>query len=208
LKGALPVMITGSRLRIPVSVLLASSFAAAQARAPGAAVSSVRLLDLAGQRVDPFGEVAKKAIVFLFVRADCPISNRYAPEVHRLVQKFTPRGVVFKLVYVDPSEPSQEIRKHMREYGYDMTALRDNEHTLVHMTGAKVTPEATVFVWGESGARLVYRGRIDDRYVDFGKTRPAPTTHDLEDVLQAVVQGRSLEQQTTHAVGCFIRDLK
>jgi len=201
-------MITGRWLRISASVLLAASFAAAQARGPGAPGSSVRLLDVSGQQVDPFGEVAKKAIVFLFVRADCPISNRYAPEVHRLVQKFTPRGVVFKLVYVDPSEPSQEIREHMREYGYHMTALRDNEHTLVHITGAKVTPEASVFVWGESAARQVYRGRIDDRYVDFGKTRPAPTTHDLEDVLQAIVQGRTLSLQTTHAVGCFIQDLK
>jgi hypothetical protein len=201
-------MITGGRLGILAGMLLATSFATAQTRGPAAPGSSIRLLDLAGQRVDPFGEVAKKAIVFLFVRTDCPISNRYAPEVHRLVQKFAPRGVAFKLVYVDPSEPSQQIREHTLEYGYQVATLRDNEHTLVHLTGAKVTPEVAVFVWGESGARLVYRGRIDDRYVDFGKTRPAPTTHDLDDVLQAIVQDRTLALQTTHAVGCFIQDLK
>ena len=176
----------------------------------------MRLTDLAGQPVDPFAATGAKATVFLFVRADCPISNRYAPEVGRLVQKFASQDIAFALVYVDPSEPSEEIRQHMHDYGYHVAALRDNEHALVKMTGAKVTPEAAVFAPAPSGApgdlvgtgRMVYRGRIDDQYVDFGKTRPAPTTHDLEDVLQAIVQGSAVSIQTTRAVGCFIQDLK
>ena len=198
------------------SVLLAASFVAGAAGNRAGAGSSLRLVDLAGRRVDPFADVNAKATVFLFVRADCPISNRYAPEVGRLVQKFALQGVVFELVYVDPGEPSDEIREHMRDYGYQIAALRDNEHELVKMTGVNVTPEAAVFVPGSSGAsrepvgagRMVYRGRIDDQYVDFGKTRPAPTVHDLEDVLQTIVQGGTIATQTTRAVGCFIQDLK
>lgn len=194
--------------RILPSVLFVASFALGAASSPGQAQSSPRIVDLAGQPVDPFATVDAKATVFLFVRADCPISNRYAPEVWRLSQKFASRGVAFKLVYVDPSEPSEEIRQHMVDYGYQMMALRDNEHALVKMTGAKVTPEAAVFVPGQSGARMVYRGRIDDQYVDFGKTRPAPTIRDLEDVLQAIVQGDKVATHTTRAVGCYIQDLK
>ncbi len=201
-------MITRCLHRTLLSALVAASFAAAVAWSPAEARSSLRLLNLAGQHVDPFADVDAKATVFLFVRADCPISNRYAPEVRRLFQKFASRGVAFKLVYVDASEPSEEIRAHMREYGYQMAALRDNEQALVKMTGAKVTPEAAVYVQGQSGARMVYRGRIDNQYVDFGKTRPAPTTHDLEDVLEAIVQGRTVATQTTRAIGCFIQDLK
>ena len=201
-------MITRCSQRILLSVLLPASFAAGAVWSPTGVRSSVRLLDLAGQPVDPFAGMDAKATVFLFVRADCPISNRYAPEVRRLVQRFASQGVAFKLVYVDPTEPSEEIREHMREYGYHMAALRDNEHALVKMTGAKVTPEAAVFVPGQSAARMVYRGRIDDQYVDFGKARPAPTTHDLEDVLEAIVRGRTVIAQTTRAVGCFIQDLK
>ncbi len=193
--------------KIP-SMLLSTSIAVAMAGGAGGGRSSVQLLDLAGRPVEPVAEDTAKATVFLFVRADCPISNRYTPEVRRLVQRFASQRVAFKLVYVDPTEPSQEIREHIREYGYRMTALRDNEHALVKMTGAKVTPEVAVFVPGHSGARMVYRGRIDDQYVDFGKTRPAPTTHDLEDILQAIVQGKTVATQTTHAVGCFIQDLK
>src|SRR5689334_201117 len=40
-----------------------------------------------------------KLIVCLFTRTDCPISNSYAPEVRRMYEKFSPRGVAFYLVY-------------------------------------------------------------------------------------------------------------
>ncbi len=201
-------MIARRLRRILPSLLLATFVTAAAAQGRGGEGSSVELFDLAGRRVNPWAEAGARATVFLFVRADCPISNRYAPEVRRLVQEFAARGVAFKLVYVDPTEPSQEIREHMREYGYRMAALRDNEHALVKVTGVSVTPEVAVFVPGQSGARMVYRGRIDDQYVDFGKTRPAPTTHDLEDILQAIVHGKAVTTQTTRAVGCFIQDLR
>jgi hypothetical protein len=76
------------------------------------------------------------------------------------------------------------------------------------MTGVRVTPEVAVFVPYTSGARMVYRGRIDDKYVDLGKERPQPTTHDLERVLMAIVEGKHVAPTMTRAVGCFISDLE
>jgi hypothetical protein len=38
--------------------------------------------DLTGKSVDPFKLSAGRVLVFLFVRTDCPISNRYAPAIH------------------------------------------------------------------------------------------------------------------------------
>ena len=91
--------------------------------------------------------------VFLFTRTDCPISNRYAPEVNRLHGRFAAAGVRFWLVYVDPKQEAADIRAHLREYAYSADALQDGEHGLVRFTGATVTPEAAVYV----GRRLVYR---------------------------------------------------
>jgi hypothetical protein len=71
------------------------------------------------------------------------------------------------------------------------------------MTGVRVTPEAAVFVSGQ----IVYRGRIDNRYVAFGKTRPAPTAHDLEAALETILKGKPVTNATTTAIGCFIPDL-
>jgi peroxiredoxin len=165
----------------------------------------VTLLDLDGRPIALLNGTDAQAVVFLFVRSDCPISNRYAPELRRLATKFAPRGVTFYLVYPDPLESPDKIRAHVRDYDYPGTPLRDPDHRLVRITQAKVTPEAAVYT---PDHRLVYRGRIDDWYVDFGKPRAAPTTHDLEDALEAVLGGRPVADARTTAVGCFIGDLK
>ena len=167
--------------------------------------TELRLPDLDGRQIEPLRAKDAKAIVFIFIRTDCPISNRYAPEVRRLHEKFASSGVKFWLVYLDPDESSQLIRNHIKEYEYRLSALRDNHHKLVKITGAQVTPEAAVF---SPPGRMVYRGRIDDRYVAFGKARPSPTTHDLEQVLEAMLEGKQVTSKTTAAIGCFIPDLQ
>jgi AhpC/TSA family len=177
------------------------------AAACGRSSPGLSLVDLDGRPLDPFAGPAA-ATVFLFTRTDCPISNRYAPEVRRLHAAFSPRGVAFWLVYVDPDEPVEAIREHLADYRYPIPALRDPGHDLVKRTGARVTPEAAVFLPGEPGPRMVYRGRIDDRWVDFGKSRAAPDRRDLETVLSDVVGGRRVTPTTMPAVGCFIADLR
>lgn len=177
-----------------------SSWAAALALAAG--------LDLAGGRVDPLPGPGAGPAVLVFVRTDCPIANRYAPELRRLREAFAGKGVTFWLVYADPTDTPEAIRRHQRDFGLEFRALRDPQHELVRATQATVTPEAAVFVAGAGGPRMVYRGRIDDRYVDFGRSRPAPTVRDLREVLQAIAAGQALTPRTTPAVGCFIPPLE
>ena len=145
-----------------------------------------------------------KAIVFLFTSTDCPISNRYAPEVRRIAESFRSKGVVFRLVYPNPADDAKAIREHMAAYSYAgiAEAVRDPKLALVKFAGATVTPEAAIV----AGGRVVYRGRIDDRYVDLGRERPAPTERDLFDSLTAIVAGKPVPRATTQAVGCFISD--
>ncbi len=173
-----------------------------------ASSTQLNLLDLTGRRVEPFQTKDAKAIVFIFIRTDCPISNRYAPEVERLYKKFVARGIHFWLVYPDPDESTEAIGRHLKEYNYHPGALRDPQHTLVKMTNVQVTPEAAVFVPDGEGKRMIYRGRIDDRYVAFGRARPAPTRRELEQVLEAIVAGKTVSPRTTTAIGCFIPELR
>jgi hypothetical protein len=170
------------------------------------AAPQVRVLPVdGGQRVDPLAAPAGiKAIVFLFTSTDCPISNRYAPEVRRLATTYGPKGVAFRLVYPSPAETAKGIHEHMAAFAYAgaMQALRDPKLDLVKFAGATITPEAVVVV----DRQVVYRGRIDDRYVDLGLERPAATTHDLGDALAAVVAGQKVPHPITQAVGCYIAD--
>jgi hypothetical protein len=160
---------------------------------------------LSGAPVDALQAPAgTKAIVFIFTSTDCPISNRYAPEVRRIAGAFAAKGVAFRLVYPNPSEDAKAIRAHMAAYGYGdaFEPLRDPGFALVKLTGVTITPEAVVVSHG----KVVYRGRIDDRFVDLGRERPAPTERDLFDALTAIVAGKPAPHATTQAVGCFISD--
>lgn len=204
LHGDLP-----GRFLLSAMALLAPVAASADARdASAGADSSIAVLDLEGRSVRPLAGLSAGAFVFVFVRSDCPIANRYAPELRRLHGRFASKGVAFHVVYVDPAESVAAIRRHLQDYGHPGVPLRDPEHALVRQAYARVTPEAAVFVPARSGPQLVYHGRIDDRTVDFGRERAAPTTHDLEQALTAVLHGRPVPRETTPAVGCSIADTR
>jgi hypothetical protein len=166
--------------------------------------ADVRLPDLDDRTVDPFKAPAgSKALAFVFVSVECPISNRYAPEVRRVHDKFAAQGVEFSLVYPNPMEPVAAIRQHLKDYSYPMRALRDPRQELAKVAGATITPEAVVF---DAHGRVLYRGRIDDRYVSLGVERPVATRHDLDEALTDIVAGQAPRQATTQAVGCYIAD--
>ncbi len=160
--------------------------------------------DLDGRLVDPLAPVpGVKATVFVFITTDCPIANRYAPEIQRLAAIFTSQGVRFWLVYANPHEPPASIRTHLRQFQYAIPALRDPEHALVRFTKVTVSPEAAVV---DQGGVLLYHGRIDDRWVNIGRDRPSPTRRDLAEALRATLDGKPVAQTATPAVGCILSD--
>ena len=167
-------------------------------------LKNVQLWDLQGRSIS-IRPQNHAATVFLFARTDCPISNRYAPTIRQMHDKFSSRDVAFYLVYVDPKQSPDEIVRHREAYQYSSPAVRDVDHHFVQQVSARVTPEAVVV---DPQGNVVYRGRIDDRFVDFGKTRQSPTREDLSLALDAVLAGRTVEVPTTKAIGCFIDDLK
>src|SRR2546425_3606494 len=103
--------------------------------------SALTVFDLAGHALNPFDATDAKAIVFIFISTDCPISNRYAPEIRRVEEQFARSGVRFWLVYVDAETSSDAIRKHLKDYRLPQQVLRDPRHALVRLSQARVTPE-------------------------------------------------------------------
>ncbi len=161
-------------------------------------------LDLDGHTVNPLQADREKSVVLVFVRRDCPISSRYAPTIQR-ISKLYADSASFWLVFPDKTESVETIRKYLQEYGYHLPALRDPEHELVKLGQVQVTPEAAVF---DRNRRLIYDGRIDDWYRYPGGSRPAPTTHDLDNAIRAAIAGKSVDKNEVRGVGCFISDLE
>jgi hypothetical protein len=194
-------------LCVALTLCLVAAFSLFFARAvPTAASTGGQALaaDLAGNPLDPLKASAGKVVTLIFVRTDCPISNRYAPTIQRLSAEFA-RKAAFWLVYPSRAESADMIRKHEHDFGYTLAALRDVQHTLVKQSRVSITPEAAVF---DANHRLIYHGRIDDLYQDFGRARPSPTTHDLDDAIRAAIAGKVLPADSAPAVGCYISDLE
>jgi len=161
-------------------------------------------LDLTGRSVNPFAMAAGKPLVLIFVRTDCPVSNRYAPTIQALSRKYS--GLAFiALVYPDKAETPSAIEKHLHDYKYNGAALRDTQHSLVQASQVEITPEAAVF---DGNGELLYHGRIDNWYKDFGHARPAPTTHELDDAIQAALKSPHAAPASVPGIGCYISDLQ
>ena len=99
------------------------------------------------------------------------------------------------------------MREHEAAYGAEEHVILDPHHQFVALTHAKVTPESAVLVLEHGGAetlRTVYHGRIDDRYLEIGRERPAATQHDLERAIVDVLQHRFVRPPDGSAVGCGI----
>jgi thiol-disulfide isomerase/thioredoxin len=143
----------------------------------------------------------ERATVFIFVATECPNSNSYAPVLARLYREYSPRGIAFFNVYSDPAESAETVRKHDTDFATPFRALLDPHQTLARETGARSTPE--VVILGPHGQQL-YRGRVDNRFVEPGKTRYQPTENDLDEALSAIVNGKAVPHPVTRTIGCAI----
>lgn len=142
-----------------------------------------------------------RATVLIYVRHDCPIANRYAPTIEALTKHYRPRGVEFRLIYLDDDETPELIARHQLEYSLSASALRDPAHRSVSRTGVRVTPQAVLV---DADGRIQYSGRIDDAVADFGRYRARPTRADLRLAIDALLAGRNIEVRQTKAIGCYI----
>lgn len=155
-----------------------------------------------GKPIRPFAtHPDRKAIALLFITLDCPISNAYAPEVQRIVKEYEARGLALFLVHSDADLTAADAKKHATEFGLNAPILIDGTSSLAKFSGAHVTPEVALF---SPDGTLKYLGRIDDRYVDFGKKRAEPTRRDFRIALDEMLAGKPVSVQRAPAIGCFI----
>ena len=162
---------------------------------------------LNGEPVRSLAPSGASAVVLFFAASDCPISNRYLPEIRRIEEKFAAQNVVLWFVYPNYGETSEGVKQHEAAYGAEKHILLDPDHRLVALAHARVTPEAAVLVPEHAGSeslRAMFHGRIDDRYLSIGRERPKATQHDLERAITDVLQHRAVEPPNGPAVGCGI----
>ena len=152
------------------------------------------------QTVEPRQAAEARGSVFVFLSTGCPISNENIPELNQLAARFRTDEISFLGVVPGSHVTADDVAEHQREFSIQFPVVHDPNGHLVRQYQATHTPQAIVVASG----RVIYSGRIDDRYVDLGKRRATVTNNDLEDVLVRLVGGQSDIAIRTETVGCLI----
>jgi hypothetical protein len=160
--------------------------------------------DLHGQTIHELAGPGVRIVALFFAATDCPISNRYVPEIKRLTQKYGPKGVRFWWVYPNAGDTPIAVAGHNRDYAITGDTILDPKQSLVNMARVTVTPEAAIFQVEGGELREIYHGRVDDRYLNIGQERPQPQQFDLEMAIFAALAGEAVPQPGGPPVGCSI----
>ena len=175
------------------------------AAAPGAGervdLIGVRVTDLGGHphrlgvsrgRVQP--------AVLVFLDTACPVASRYVPVLNALHGSARAKGVSLYGVLSNPDLSWRESAAFVDDFGVEFPVILDSSGDLALRLGPRVMSESFVV---STANRIVYRGRIDDRFAAVGRLRTRITAHDLREVIEAVAGGDRPEPYETEAVGCF-----
>ena len=145
-------------------------------------------------------QAAGQIRVELFLAVECPISNRYVPELNRLADTYLSQGIAFIAYFPEPGLTQPRLDQWAKDFAIHFPVALDSNAIRARKSGATLTPEVAIY----KAAQLVYRGRIDDRYVSWGKSRPQPSKRDLAETLDQLLAGKQPAPRFTKAWGCFI----
>jgi hypothetical protein len=108
-------------------------------------------------------------------------------------------------VHSDPDVDAAIARKHAADYELQFPIVLDRDQRLAESSGVRTVPTAIVVA---PDGRLLYRGRIDNRYESSGVRRPQATVFDLRNALESALTGQQPNPSTTEPFGCPIPPLK
>ncbi len=144
------------------------------------------------------------ALLVIFMCNHCPFVKHIAPGLANLAREYRDKGVAVIGINPNdianyPDDSPQKMAEATAEYGYTFPYLLDESQAVAKAYQAACTPDFYVF---DRDRKLVYRGQMDD-------SRPIldePVTGiDLRAALEAVLEGRPLNDEQRPSVGCNIK---
>ncbi|RCS47807.1 alkyl hydroperoxide reductase [Bremerella cremea] len=144
----------------------------------------------------------KAARVFIFMTGECPVAKSYFPVLNELYAKWGKNQESIQLlgIWADATQSPQQVANYAKEYDIAFPILLDRDASLGQALQPTNIPEA--FVLNHAG-KVVYRGRIDDRFLQLGRSKPEATEKTLERAVESVTSGLELAVPYQEPIGCF-----
>jgi hypothetical protein len=158
------------------------------------------LRDVRGNRRTLDGFKDHRALVLVFLGADCPISNLYVPSLRSLEKKYRSKDAQFIAIYANEHEDLDRVAMHSYDRDIPSPVLKDFGQRLAGSLGIERVPAVVVL---DKDFVLRYRGRIDDRYGVAARRKKA-TREDLAEAIEDVLAGKQVRVAETEPDGCLL----
>ena len=143
----------------------------------------------------------KKVSVYAFVAEECPISIFMAPSLKNIADQYA-GNIDFYLVFPFSTSTVKSASSFKRKNKLALfTAKIDKDQSITKKMGATITPEVVITGADDS---ILYRGRINDAYLEPGKRKHIYTNNDLATALEIITNGKEVPRPWKRAIGCFI----
>jgi alkyl hydroperoxide reductase subunit AhpC len=184
-----------ARLRGILTLAVCSS-ALLSGEQPAGTINQFVLVEIGGRPVQ-VQPSANRATVMVFVSALCPISLAYGERLTKLQRDFSNQGVRLLLVNSNQNEPDSQVEEQRKLSNLTLLVNRDPRGQLAEMLGVFSTPTAVVV---DQKGMIRYLGAIDD------SRNPARVTKQyLRVAIEAILEGKTVPQTRTTALGCSIK---
>ena len=146
----------------------------------------------------------QKLIVVVFLGAECPLAELYAPRLAKIHADYKKRGVALVGINANSQDSLNDIATYCNTHKLQFPILKDATNKVADHFKAKRTPQAYVL---DSELNVRYQGRIDDQY-GVGNRRDTANRNDLQVAIDELLAGKEVSQPVTEAEGCYIGKLR
>lgn len=150
-----------------------------------------------------------KGFIVTFTCNTCPFAVMYEDRVQALNEKYAAKGYPVIAIMpnntdVKPGDALPEMKKRAKEKGFTFPYLMDEGQKIYPKFGATKTPHIYVLEKTNKGNVVQYIGAIDDNHRDASAVK----VKYVENAVDALLDGKEVEQKETKAIGCSIKVAK
>lgn len=171
----------------------------------GTSAPKFELEDLiSGETITPDAAAGPKGLLVMFICRHCPYVKHVQDELAKIGKDYEDSGVGIVAISSNeienyPDDAPDSLREQAREAGFNFPYCFDETQEVAKAYTAACTPDFFLF---DADMKLVYRGQLDESRP--GNDKPV-TGRDLRAALDAVVAGKSVDQDQKPSAGCNIK---
>lgn len=145
----------------------------------------------------------KDVVCIIFTCNHCLYVKAVENRINNIAKKYSASSFVLLCINPNdgntyPEDSFEEMKKRANEKGFVFPYLHDKTQEVAKAYDAVCTPDVYLY---DKNRILRYRGRIDDSWKDETLVK----SKDLENAIDLLLAGKSINFEMIHAIGCSIK---